>query len=184
MLSSKKLNEICAERKMSSFDIARLISHGGFDVKTATRAINNWRKGLFKPKLKTKTTTVETLAEKIGVDVAELSEWKASYRYAPSSPTKARLVADLIRGRSTQDALDVLKFEHRRAARMIEKVLATAIAAADDSAADVENLYVSESRVDGAGRRIGTKTWIAKDRGRAHPIKKQACHIHIAVAEE
>ena len=182
MLSSKKLNEICAERKMSSFDIAGLISHGGFDVKTATRAINNWRKGLFKPK--PTTTDVETLAEKIGVDVAELSEWKASYRYAPSSPTKARLVADLIRGRSTQDALDVLKFEHRRAARMIEKVLATAIAAADDSAADVDNLYVSESRVDGAGRRIGTKTWIAKDRGRAHPIKKQACHIHIAVAEE
>ena len=67
---------------------------------------------------------------------------------------------------------------------MIEKVLATAIAAADESAADVDNLYVSESRVDGAGRRIGTKTWIAKDRGRAHPIKKQACHIHIAVSEE
>lgn len=182
MLSSKKLNEICAKRKISSFEIATLIAHGGFDVKIATKAINNWRKGLLKPLPTTKD--IETLAEKIGVDIAEISEWKASYKYAPSSPTKARLIADLIRGRTTQDALDVLKFEHRRAARMIEKVLATAIAAADESSADVDNLYISESRVDGAGRRIGTKTWIAKDRGRAHPIKKQACHIHIAVSEE
>ena len=182
MLSSKKLNEVCAERKMSSAEIAKLISHGGFDVKTAVKAINNWRKGLYKPK--PSTSDIELLAEKLNVEVAEISEWKASYRYAPSSPTKARLVADLIRGRSTQDALDVLKFEHRRPARMIEKVLATAIAAADESAADVDNLYVSESRIYGAGRRIGTKTWIAKDRGRAHPIKKQACHIHIAVSEE
>jgi len=182
MLSSKKLNELCAERKMSGSDIASRITHGGFDVKAATRAINNWRKGLYKPK--PTTDDVERLSEALGCQVAEISEWRASYRYAPSSPTKARLVTDLIRGRSTQDALDVLKFEHRRAARMIEKVLQTAIAAADESAADIDNLYVSESRVDGAGRRIGTKTWIAKDRGRAHPIKKQACHIHIAVAEE
>ena len=182
MLSSKKLNEICAERKMSSSEIASRISHGGFDAKTAVKAINNWRKGLFKPK--PSTSDIDKLAEELGVQVAEISEWRASYKYAPSSPTKARLVADLIRGRTTQDALDVLKFEHKRAARMIEKVLATAIAAADESAADVDSLYVSESRVDGAGRRIGTKTWIAKDRGRAPPIKKQACHIHIAVSEE
>ena len=182
MLSSKKFNEVCAERKMSSSEVARLVSHGGFDDKEAVKAINNWRKGLFIPK--PTTDDVERLADRLGVDVAEISEWRASYRYAPSSPTKARLVADLIRGRNVQDALDVLKFEHRRAARMVEKVLQTAIAAADESAADVDNLYVSESRIDGAGRRIGTKTWIAKDRGRAHPIKKQACHIHIAVTEE
>jgi large subunit ribosomal protein L22 len=182
MLSSKKLNKICAGRKISSSEIAGRISHGGFDVKAATRAINNWRKGLMKPR--PTSDDVDKLAEAIGVQVADISEWKASYKYAPSSPTKARLVADLIRGRGTKDALDVLKFEHRRAARMIEKVLATAIAAADESSADVDNLYVCESRIDGAGRRIGTKTWIAKDRGRAHPIKKQACHIHIAVSEE
>ncbi len=182
MLSSKKLNEMCAQRKMSGSDIADRITHGGFDSKAATRAIANWRKGLFKPK--PTRDDVERLAEALGVDAAEISEWRASYKYAPSSPTKARLITDLISGRNTQDALDVLKFEHRRAARMIEKILATAIAAADESAADVDNLYICESRVDGAGRRVGTKTWIAKDRGRAHPIKKQACHIHIAVAEE
>ncbi len=124
------------------------------------------------------------LASGLGVNVSEISQWRASYRYAPSAPRKARLVTQLIAGRSVQDALDVLKFEHKRAARMIEKVLKSAIANADEAEADVEKLYVSESRVDGAGRRIGTKTWIAKDRGRAHPIRKEACHIHIAVAEE
>ena len=182
MLSSKKLNEICSERKMSSSELASRISRGGFDAKTALSAVNNWRKGLFNPS--PTTEDIERMADELGVEVAEISEWRASYKYAPSSPTKARLVADLIRGRNAQDALDVLKFEHKRAARMIEKVLATAIAAAEESAADTDNLYVCESRIDGAGRRIGTKSWIAKDRGRAHPIKKQACHIHIAVSEE
>ena len=66
---------------------------------------------------------------------------------------------------------------------MIEKALKSAIANADEDAADVENLYVSQARVDGAGVRIGTKRWIAKDRGKAHSIRKMASHIHIIVAE-
>ena len=49
---------------------------------------------------------------------------------------------------------------------------------------DVEKLYVSEARVDGGGIRIGTKRWIAKDRGRAHPIRKECCHIKLTVAQE
>ena len=48
---------------------------------------------------------------------------------------------------------------------------------------NVENLYVCEARIDGAGIRIGTKRWQPKDRGRAHAIRKQACHIHVTVAE-
>lgn len=182
MLSSKKFNKVCSKSKMSNDDLAGRIASGGFTRKAAVTAVKNWRKGLFKPQ--PTTENIEKLAEALGVDVAEISEWRSSARYAPSSPTKARLVTDLISGRNAQDALDVLKFEHKRAARMIEKVLACAIASADENAADVESLYVCEARVDGAGRRIGTKGWIAKDRGRAHPIKKQACHIHIAVSEE
>ena len=49
--------------------------------------------------------------------------------------------------------------------------------------ADIENLIVSEARVDDAGIRIGTKRWIAKDRGRAHPIHKKACHVYVTVTE-
>ena len=62
-------------------------------------------------------------------------------------------------------------------------MLQTAIADADEQQADVDKLYVSEARVDNAGVRLGTKRWIPKDRGRAHPIRKQACHIHVTVTQ-
>ena len=82
-----------------------------------------------------------------------------------------------------QDALDILNCTRKRAAPMIAKILKTAVADADEQQADVDNLYVSCARVDDAGIRIGTKRWIPKDRGRAHPIGKKACHIHVTVTE-
>ncbi|MEK7996761.1 MAG: uL22 family ribosomal protein, partial [Planctomycetota bacterium] len=82
-----------------------------------------------------------------------------------------------------QDAMDTLKFTRKRAAGMIDKVLRSAVADADEQQADVDSLYVSEARVDDAGIRLGTKRWIAKDRGRAHSIRKKACHIHITVTQ-
>jgi large subunit ribosomal protein L22 len=93
------------------------------------------------------------------------------------------LVAELIAGRGIQDAMDILKYTSKRAATMIDKVLRSAVANADEQQADVDRLYISEVRVDDAGIRIGTKRWIPKDRGRAHPIRKKACHIHITVTE-
>ena len=182
MLSGTRLKEVCRELDMSIEHLAGHVARGGLSRQEAAGAIRNWTKGLYKP-LPT-NEDVERLASGLGVNASEISQWRACYRYAPTAPRKARLVTQLIAGRSVQDALDVLKFEHKRAARMIEKILKSAIANADEAEADVENLYVSEARVDGAGRRIGTKSWIAKDRGRAHPIRKEASHIHIAVAEE
>ncbi len=182
MLSGTRLKEVCKELDVSIEHLAGHVARGGLSRQEAAGAIRNWTKGLYKPS--PPNEDVERLATGLGVNVSEISQWRASYSYGPSEPRKPRLVTQLIAGRAVQDALDVLKFEHKRAARMIEKVLKSAIANADEAEADVEKLYVSESRVDGAGRRIGTKTWIAKDRGRAHPIRKEACHIHIAVAEE
>ena len=66
---------------------------------------------------------------------------------------------------------------------MVIKILKTAIADADSQEADLEDLYVSEARVDGAGVRIGTKRFMEKDRGRAHSIRKEASHIHVTVAK-
>lgn len=182
MLSGSKLKELSAERNMSPEQLAGHVAYGSRSNEKAVSAVKNWLKGLYKPM--PTTEDVERLARALGVETAEISEWRASYRWAPSSPSKARLVTELISGRNVQDALDILKFEHKRAARMVEKLLSSAIANADEQQADVDNLYVSEARVDGAGRRIGTKGWIAKDRGRAHPIKKQASHIHVTVAQE
>ncbi len=182
MLSSSKLKELCSDRQVSVTQLAGHIVHGGFDRESATRALKNWLKGLNKPQVGTED--VERLASGLGVEVTELSEWCASYRYAPMSASKVRLVTQLVSGRNVQDALDILKFTNKRAAEMVRKVLESAIANADENEADVEKLYVSEARVDSAGRRIGTKAWIPKDRGRAHPIRKEACHIIVKVAEE
>lgn len=149
--------------------------------KQAVAAIKNWQKGLFKPE--PRTDDINRLASALSVEVNDIADWRSSYRYAPMSARKARLVTQLIVGRSVQDALDILKFTRKRAATMIEKVLKSAVADADEQQVDVDKLYVCSARVDDAGIRIGTKRWIPKDRGRAHPIHKKACHIHITVTQ-
>jgi len=181
MLSAVKLNEICRQRKVNANQLAEHLVRGGLDKSRAVTAVKNWQKGLFKPQ--PVAEDVERLSAALSVEVNELSNWCSSCRYAPFSARKARLVTELIVGRSAQDALDILKFTGKRPAEIVAKVLKTAIADADEQQADVDNLYVSDARVDDAGRRIGTKRWIAKDRGRAYAIDKKACHIHITVSE-
>jgi large subunit ribosomal protein L22 len=181
MLSSSKLLELCRGRKISIDELAGHLVRGGLDKASAARAIKNWQRGLFKP-----TPTKEditALATALGVEENAVKNWSSSYKYAPGSSRKARLSAELIVGRDVQDALDLLKFANKRHATMLYKVLKSAIASADEQQANVENLYVAEARVDEAGRRLGTKQWIAKDRGRAHAIIKRACHLHVTVTE-
>lgn len=182
MLSSGKLKTLCSKSQADVEQLAGHLARGGFDRQSAMSALKNWQKGLYKPQ--PKAEDVERLAGGLGVAVSDISEWRCSYRYAPMAPRKIRLVTELIVGRSVQDALDILKFTRKRAAEAVRKVLESAVANADEQEADVERLYVSEARVDGAGRRIGTKAWIAKDRGRAHPLRKEASHIYVTVTEE
>ncbi len=181
MLSSEKFNKVCKERKANIEQLAERIVRGGLNKKQAVSAVKNWQKGLFKPK--PRRADIEHLASALNVDQNEIKDWQSSYQYAPMSPTKVRLVTAMIVGRPVQDAMDLLKFTNKRAASMIDKVLKAAVADADEQQADVDNLYVSEARVDDAGLRIGTKRWIAKDRGRAHPIRKKASHIYVKVAQ-
>ena len=149
MLSGETLKELCKRRSVPAEDLAGQMVRGGFGPKKALAAVRNWQKGLYRPI--PRREDVEKLASALGVDVPELSLWRSSYRYAPISARKARLVTQLIVGRGVQDALDVLKFTRKRGASMVSKVLQSAIADADEADADVENLYVSEARVDGAG---------------------------------
>ncbi len=107
--------------------------------------------------------------------------WHASHRFARISARKARLVADLIRGRDVQDALNVLKFAPNRAAGMVSKVLTSAVANANEAEADVDSLYVLSAQVD-EGPTL--KRWQPKDRGRAHPIMKRTAHIEVVVEEQ
>jgi large subunit ribosomal protein L22 len=182
MISPQKLKDLCRDRKANISELASRLARGGRDQKQAITALKNWQKGLFKPK--PTAEDVRQLAGALGVEAHELMDWRCSLKYAPLSARKARLVTQLIVGRSVQDAMDVLKFTPKRAAPMVSKLLKCAMADADDQQADVEELYVKEARVDDAGVRIGTKRWIPKDRGRAHPIRKKACHIHVTLTQE
>jgi len=181
MLSADKLKQLCKQRQMSAEQLANQLVGGRFDEKRATAAIKNWQKGLFKPN--PRREDVHRLAAALSVQENDLVDWRSSYRFAPISPRKARLVTQLIAGRNVQDAMDILKFTRKRAAEMIDKVLKAAVADADEQQANVDNLYVSCARIDDAGIRIATKRFRPKDRGRAHPIHKKACHIHITVTQ-
>jgi large subunit ribosomal protein L22 len=107
--------------------------------------------------------------------------WSAIHKYARISPRKVRLVADLIRGRGVQDALNLLKFSPNRAAVMVSKVLTSAIANANEAEANVEDLIVDRAFVD-EGPTI--KRFQPKDRGKANPIMKRTSHITIVVEQE
>ena len=181
MLSAEKFKDLCQLRQLDVRQLAGHLARAGFNEREAAVAVMNWQRGLFKPK--PRAEDVRRLAAALAVEENSLADWCSSYRFAPISARKARLVTQLIVGRSVQDAMDILKFTRKRAANMVDKVLKTAVADADEQRADVDNLYVSEARVDDAGVRIGTKRWIPKDRGRAHPIRKRACHIHVTVTQ-
>jgi large subunit ribosomal protein L22 len=106
--------------------------------------------------------------------------YNASHRFARIAPRKARLVADMIRGKSVDEALVALDFEKKRGAAFITVVLKSAIANAEEKNADPTKLFVSESRID-EGPTLDR--FQPKDRGREHPIRKRTSHIHIAVEE-
>ena len=106
--------------------------------------------------------------------------WTAKHRYARIADRKARLVVGLIRGRRCNEAIELLRFTHKRAARLVDRVLKSAMASANEAEATMNKLYVAEARVE-PGPIL--KRWHPKDRGRAHPIFKRTSHIVIAVDE-
>lgn len=86
----------------------------------------------------------------------------------------------LIRGRPCSDALEQLRFNHRRSARMVEAVLKSAMVNADEQEADMRRLVVQEAKIDAGPYH---RRWQPKDRGRAHPIAKRTSHIVVTVSE-
>jgi len=108
---------------------------------------------------------------------------QAVAKFVHVPPRKARLVADLIRGRSVPEARTILAFSTRAAARDIEKVLRSAVANAETNPNlqwNGDDLYVSAAYVD-EGPTI--KRWRARARGRVNRILKRTCHITIKVEQ-
>jgi large subunit ribosomal protein L22 len=112
---------------------------------------------------------------------AERQEVKAVAKWVHTSPRKARLVVEHIRGRSVPEARTVLAFTQRAAARQVEKVLSSAVANAEAN----HNLIGDELVVSAAYVDEGPvmKRWRARARGRAARIQKPTCHITVKLVQ-
>jgi len=107
--------------------------------------------------------------------------YRASHQYARISPRKVGLVMDMIRGKPLEDALRVLDFSPRRAAKMVAKLLRSAMANADEQEADLEALYVRDARADQGPvlKRVSPRA-----RGAADILHRPTCHLMVELEEE
>ncbi len=107
---------------------------------------------------------------------------KAEARYVRGSAQKARLVIDLIRGRQAGDAINILSATNKRAAPLIEKVLRSAIANAENKSqdVDVDRLFVAEAYVNEGPRQ---KRIRPAPMGRAFRYQRRTSHIVVKLGE-
>jgi large subunit ribosomal protein L22 len=112
-------------------------------------------------------------------------EFKAHHRFADVSSRKLRPFATLIRGRSADEALELLRYLPNKSARLLEEVVKSALGNAEflrdekGLTFDMDDLYVAESRID-AGPML--KRIMPRARGTAYPIKRRYSHIHVTLA--
>ena len=107
-------------------------------------------------------------------------ELEVSCRYAKVAPRKARLVVDLVRGASVDDALNTLRLTRKRTSGMVSKLLKSAVATASERFdSEPEDLVVSKAWVDPGPMRKG---WFARPRGMSARMRFRTCHIHLVVS--
>lgn len=108
-------------------------------------------------------------------------EVKASLKYARVGARKARLVADLVRGKDVNEALEILTFLNKKSGILIKKLVESAVANAEQKQViDVDNLFVKTIWVD-AGPQM--KRYMPKAQGRASEIRKKLSHINVVLEE-
>jgi len=109
-------------------------------------------------------------------------EATARARFVKISPRKARVVADLVRGKDVGEALDILAFTRRAAARPIKKLVESAVANAKQasSAVDVDALFVKSITVD-MGPMRHMRRWRPRAMGRATRIVKGMSHVKVVL---
>ena len=113
-------------------------------------------------------------------------ESKAMLRFIRVAPRKARLIADLVRGKMVDEALSILEFSPKYVAPVIRKVLNSAISNAirtaenKNSKIDVDNLFVKRIFVDGGPI---LKRYMPRAMGRATLIRKRTSHITVVLGE-
>jgi large subunit ribosomal protein L22 len=108
-------------------------------------------------------------------------ETNAILRGVRLSAQKGRLVADLVRGKTVDQALNILAFSPKKGAVIVKKVLESAIANAEhNSGADIDALKVTNIHVE---QGAVLKRFTARAKGRGNRISKQTCHIYVTVGE-
>ena len=108
-------------------------------------------------------------------------EARAVTKYLRIAPNKARLVADLIRGKRVGEALTVLRFTPKKGARLIKKTLQSALASAENTKKmDIDNLIVKTIYVD---KGPVLKRWQPRAMGRATPILKRTSHVTVVLSD-
>jgi large subunit ribosomal protein L22 len=108
-------------------------------------------------------------------------EVKASLNYARVGAQKARLVADMVRGKDVNQAVKTLTFLNKKSALMIKKLIESAVANADyKKVMDVDNLYVKAIWVD---QGPVLKRFRPRAQGRAFGVRKKTSHINVVLEE-
>jgi len=106
---------------------------------------------------------------------------KATLRGVRLSVQKGRLVADLVRGKSVENALNILQFNPKKGAAIIRKVLESAIANAEhNDGADIDELKVTRIHVE---KGPVLKRFAARAKGRGARILKPSCHVYVTVGD-
>ena len=112
-------------------------------------------------------------------------EAQAVAKYIRIAPRKARLVVDLIRGKSVEEAMNLLHFTPKRATVPVEKVLRSAVSNAlnreDASKLNPEDLFIKEIKVDEGPT---MRRFNPGPMGRAGMIRKRSCHITVTVTDQ
>ena len=110
-------------------------------------------------------------------------EATATLKYLKASPQKVRLVADLVRGKKVEEAIQILRFTKKTSAKDLEKLLRSAVANAENKEAngDVDDLVVSKIYVNEGPRE---KRVQPAPMGRAYRIQKRQAHITVHVSDE
>jgi len=108
-------------------------------------------------------------------------ETRAVSRHLRIAPQKARLVADMVRGKQVGAALGMLENVPKKAARMLTKTIRSVVANAENTQrVDVDRLYIKSIQVDGG---TAWKRFTPRAQGRATPIRKRTSHITVVVDE-
>ncbi len=108
-------------------------------------------------------------------------EAQAIWKYARISPRKMRLIADVIRGKEVNAAMDIVRFTNKKAAEMMEKILKSALSNVQnksEAGVDLDGMVVKEIFVDGGPM---LKRFRPRAMGRAFRIRKRTSHITIVV---